>query len=271
MASVFVWKVAAVVFIILTIGASSGAYYYYGQTQIKASEDATLNNQVQQLQTWLNGNTTLAANYRNHVDNLQSKIDTLGTLNASQTEQLKELNTRITDLQTQVSTMQSQIFTLQSEVNNLQMQNSELVIEVNTLTAANSGLLMAVHSLMLEVGNLTLIVNLQVSKVLADGVSFNWSGGDTIQVPEATLSYNYSGYVTISWSSTQKLTFKLAYVTAGNSTSITSNSSSKNDYSVPIIASPLSPTSATASFHNDGCGIFGCPSGSVTYTVTYWY
>lgn len=265
------WKVVSVVFMILTIGASTLAYYYYQQTQTKISDASTLNTQIQQLQNWVNGNKTLAADYRAKANDLQTRVDTLGTANASETAQIQTLNAKVTDLQSNVVSLQAQIADWQAKYSTLLAQNATLTIENQALAAENNALVGVVHQLFLQVGNLTLIVNLQVSKVLAHKITLPWSSGDTIPIPEATVAYNYSGYVTISWSSTQSITFKLAYSVAGNSTSITSNSSGKDTFSVPIIASPFFPTPATASFHNDGCSIFGCPSGTVTYTVTYWY
>jgi hypothetical protein len=265
------WKVVAVVFVILTIGTSGAAYYYYQQTQTKISNDFGLNNQIQQLQAWLDGNKTQAADYQAKISKLQSQLEVLGNLNASQTAALDNDKTVIANLQSNNADIQSQLAQLQTKYGNLLTQNMGLTNEVNALTIENIILGNALHAEGLVIGNLTQIVNLQVSKVLANKVTLPWSGGDTIQISEATTSYNFSGYVSISWSSTQSLTFKLAYTVKTNSTSVTSNSSSKDTFSVPVIGSPSSPTPATASFHNDGCSIFGCPSGTVTYTITYWY
>src|SRR6266478_6905848 len=106
------WKATAVLFIILTIGASGFAYYYYGQTQTKISGDASLNSQIQQLQSWLNGNKT-------SIDKLRDQLDTLGKLNATHTVELQELNSQIADLQTKVASIQTQYATLLAQNSSL--------------------------------------------------------------------------------------------------------------------------------------------------------
>lgn len=261
-----VWKVTSVVFIILTIGASTTAFYYYQQTQTKVSDASSLNTQLQNLQTWLNGNKTVAANY--HV-----QLKTLQDVNASQSAKILDLNAKIIDLQSKVDSLTSQLAGLQAQYAVVLAQNATLTQENKILTDENYALMVIVHSMVLQIGNLTLIVNLQASRVLADKQPFTWTEGATvISIPEATTNYNYSGYIDIKWSSTDSLTFQLSYTLNTNSTIIQSNNSASNDYNIPIIGSLSSPTSATASFqnHNTDCLFHSC-AGSGFYTITYWY
>ncbi len=270
------WKATAVLFIILTIGASGFAYYYYGQTQTKISGDASLNSQIQQLQSWLNGNKT-------SIDKLRGQLDRLGKLNATHTVELQELNSQIADLQTKVASIQTQYATLLA-------QNSSLTDENNVLTAEVSGLQIALHSLVLEVGNLTQIVFMQVVQVVASSVSLNRAAcGDSGQLscnknpyilPTNFLSFCsptcYAGLLNVTWTSTQPLSvsFTFSASNSGVTTSKTESTSSGN-FTIPIPGS-FSTIIVSSGFHIDSCttDIFSnvhCPQVSMTYSETFVY
>lgn len=68
-----VWKITAVVFVILTIGASTLAYYYYGQNQNKISNAANANNYYSQWQA----DETKISSLNQQISSDQSQIQSL--------------------------------------------------------------------------------------------------------------------------------------------------------------------------------------------------
>jgi Skp family chaperone for outer membrane proteins len=265
------WKVVAVMFIILTIEVSGVAYYYYAQTQTKVSGDASLNAQIQQMQTWLNGNKT-------QIGNLQTQLDTTGKLNAAQTLQLQQANSQIADLQARLASLQASYSTLLS-------QNG-------SLTSVVAGLQSSLHSLTLQAGNLTMIVNLQDVVVIANSVTINWAScGETgqpscrpstdltsqryIYPPEFTSicsSTCYAGYVKGNWTSTEALNLFFMFTINSRTSTTISSSGSTGTTAIPF------PGTGTfvAGFQNDACfydnfNNLHCPGGTLTYSATYVY
>lgn len=220
---------------------------------------------VTQLPIPVNGNGLASYN----APSLQGQVATLSLQLAGNTSKVKSLNSQIETLQSQVSADNAQISQLQSsssssssEVATLQAEVSADSAQIQSLQSQASSDQTQIANLQTEISTLNAIVNLQNSQSLESNYVVQLSS----QYSALTWSYlePYSGYIVISYSSTQNVHYEFE---AGNVVMTSPSASFGNSIVFPIVGG----TSYTVILHNDSCGPFGCSAVSVTETITYIY
>ncbi len=264
---------AVVVLSILLIGASGASVYYYDQRGLSVNHAADLDTQIASLNSQISSDKA-------SIDGMNAKITNLNVQIGSDKTSIDGLNTQITSLNQRISQLEltsctpdsgftgcsGEIANLQSKINQLQSDKVALQGQVSQLQAT-------VDNLTTQVAVLADIIDLKASKVVANQVTLPWAENThSIPIPEAILTYNYSGFFIVKWQSTDPLTFSLTYTLQNKVFTVMSATSSSSNSTIPIVVSPLAPTKATASFENNNTDCFFHPcSGTVTYTITYWY
>ena len=136
--------------------------------------------------------------------------------------------------------------------------NASLINSLSSTIATDNTEVSSLQSL----NNLSAIVNLQKSQTL--------ESNHVVQMSSSTSSLAwayqvvYSGYIVISYSSTQNVHYEFD----ANGVTMTSVSASSNSNIIfPIVGGH----SYTVLLHNDSCGPASCNAVSVTETITYVY
>ncbi|HYA55902.1 MAG TPA: hypothetical protein VED22_03795 [Nitrososphaerales archaeon] len=183
-----------------------------------------------------------------NIPALQSKVSTDG-------KWLNGNSSLINSLESTIATDTSQIQSLQSQVSSDQTQFSN---DQSTITADQA----KITSLTDQVNTLTAIINLQNSQTLESNYVVQMSSS----TPSLAWAYQvmYSGYIIISYSSTQNVHYQFD----ANGVTMTSASASSNSNVIFPIASGHS---YTVILHNDSCDLLGCSAAIVTETITYVY
>jgi cell division protein FtsL len=251
---------AIIVLSVLFVGASGAtAYYYFNPRTVTVTVDHTadLNSQITNLNSQISSD-------RATIDGLNSQITSLN-------QRISQLSSGQCTPDTGYVSCSVEITSLQSQVNRLQSDKVALQAQVNDLTD---------------------IVNMKKKTVVADSKTLNWSAcGDpsqpscTIQspyiFPSTFLSFCtstcYSGYLNLTWTSTQHLTVTFTFsigVSTGTTTTSTSSASS-GTFLIPVAVGGGIGISS-GGFHIDGCSIdvfnnIHCPGGTMTYSETYVY
>ena len=296
------WKIAGVVFILLTVGASALAYYYYGQNQnninksiLNAADRDRYNAQ------WQSDESTIATmNLQISSDNSQIAADK--TTISADLSQITQLQSQMYNPACQpncdsvVAQLNAQIVSLKAQVDSL---NAQITIDNNQI-AADSILIQSLNS---QILNLQAILGIKKSQVIASGVTKNEPQCGEINQPSCQgssactnpanctpqyilpsdfLSFCslscYQGVLVVSWSSTVSMTisFTSAYHSS-TAISLSSSSTSSGDFAFPIIANFSSTGGlSTNGFHNDSCskdsnGNYHCAAVSLTYSETFDY
>jgi prefoldin subunit 5 len=165
------YKLAVIVLLAGTVGASAIATYYYQQQNLKISQASDLNTQSSQLQSHINDLNSQIASLNNQINSLNSLNTQVGGTNAL-------LVTQILQLQTQVAQLQLQVSQLQTEIANL-----------NQITRLQRSRVIA-------------------SQMTVDRQSFTSTSGAVIALVNLGQIY-YSGYLRVSWTPGPRMSFDL--------------------------------------------------------------
>ena len=134
--------------------------------------------------------------------------------------------------------------------------------QANLLQLRNGQLTSYSSNLRQSLSDLTKIISLQKSQVLADNQTIHWAAGMTSMPLNWTCQcFQYSGYVHVKWSSTENLSLQIVQF----GLNFTTSSNSAGDYRVPI----SSQETFAASFIMASCSIAGGCTG--TYSAIYHY
>jgi cell division protein FtsB len=259
---------AIVVLSILLIGASGTAAYYYNH-QGKPPDYSGYLDQIKGLNS--------------QIDSLNAQIASLNAQIALDKSSIDSLNVRISQLLQAQCVPDSGYSSCSVEIANLQSQVSQLQSDKATLQAK-------VDNLTAQVNNLTDIVNMKKKTIVADSKTINWSAcGETGQpsctnqspylFPSTFLSFCpstcYSGYLNLTWTSTQHLTVTFTFSLPGSAMTSTTSTGSASSGAF-IIPYAVGLQGGSAGFHNDSCftdafGNIHCPSGTMTYSESYVY
>lgn len=298
------WKIVGVTFIILTIGASGLAYYYYGQTQTNISNTADANSKASSYYAqWQSDENKIS--YLNHqISSNQSQIQTLNA-------QISTDNAQIASDKTQIQTLSAQGTVDSTTIQSLTAQITTLsaTIATDEILIANDNAMIAsddatINLLSAQIANLQSILGLKNDQVIATAAPHNEQQcGETSQpacqgssactnpsictpqyfLPSNLLSFCspscYSGVLVINWTSTVAMTLKFSSSYHG-STSISMSSGSTNNgwFAFPTFANFTATGNSFSSlgFHNDSCtkdasGNYHCSAYSLQYWETFDY
>lgn len=238
MTSILAYKGIIAILLVGVVGAAGLASYYYQQSNVKVSQAADLSDQANQLQGQISALNSQITSLNKQIDSLNSQIAQLQTENS----QLGSNNSQL------VSQMQQ----LQSQVSQLQTQVSQLQIQVSQLQA--------------QVADLTSILKLQSSKVIASEVTI-WGSGSPLESTQAFINLgpiNYSGYLRVSWSGAHA-----SFTTQVFDVNITTPTTTSGVFSLPVSAN----ATGNSWFTNYDCSSIpaGILCSSLTYSMTYWY
>jgi len=248
---------AIVVLSILFVGASGAtAYLYYNPRVVTVDHTADLNGQI--------------ANLNSQISSDRTTIDGLNT-------QISSLNQKVSQLSLTQCTPDPGYASCSSEISQLQSEKATLQSKVDNLTA--------------QVNSLTDILNMKEKTVVADSKTTNWSACGDASEPSCTIqspyifpstffsfctSTCYSGYLNLTWTSTQHLTvtFTFSMGLSTGTTTTSTGSASSGTFLIPIAVGGIAISSG--GFHIDGCStdVFNnihCPGGTMTYSETYIY
>ncbi len=122
--------------LVTLVGGLLGAIVNYTSIiNVKESQIETLTNEMNQLQTWLEGNTThldaLLEPLRAQISDMQNRISSFENETSSKDTEIALLEFQISDLQNQISDLNAQITAKDSQISDLQNQVSDLEDIVN--------------------------------------------------------------------------------------------------------------------------------------------
>jgi cell division protein FtsL len=248
---------AIAVLVVLLIGASGAAAYYYNQRGVSVDRTADLNTQI--------------ANLNAHINSDNDQINTLN----QRISQLQQTQQAQCTADFGYSSCSAEISSLQSKVSDLQSQKVMLQAQINDLNDT---------------------LNLKKMQVMAKSVTVNWAScGETGQpscLPETNTASQryiypsgfssvcsstcYAGYLEINWTSTLSVTAFFIFYTMGGIRSSTTISGSTSSGGTGIPFPGQWSGTILGGFQNDACfydnfSNLHCPGGSLTYSETYVY
>lgn len=192
---------------------------------------------------------------------------------ASQTSRASSLDDQVVSLNDQIASLNNQIDTLNSQITQLTSLNSQLGGNNSQLIVQIQQLQSEVSELQSQVDSLTQILNEQASRVIANQVTLyrgDFSNGYPLVSFVGLGSISYSGYLRVSWVSTNMISFSVQVYDAN----VTTPAASTGVYNVPV-----SGFNATANawfrcfiYYTVSVNVCSGPdSGVMTYSLTYWY
>lgn len=248
------------------------------QTQISSSlaQISALNNQmtsnrarISSLSTQVASDNSAISLDTSTIGNLQAKIGRMGSELSGNISEVSTLQTQassyessINSLTSQVQGLQSQVASDQSTINTLQTQAASDQSTIGSLQNEVTSDESQIQSLNNEVSTQSSIINLQNTEALETNYDQQMSL-NTIAV-SWTYQFQYTGYVTISYSSTQNVNYEFD---GGNIAMTSYNSTSASGVIFPVVAGQ----SYKVILHNDSCGAFGCSAVDVIETITFVY
>src|SRR5436309_7438060 len=239
MPSIIVYKGIIAILLAGVAGAAGVTTYFYQQQSVKISQNSDLNNQVNQLEGQITALNTQITALNKQADSLNSQISQLQTLNTQLGGNNAQLISQIQLLQSDKTQLNSQIDQLQTEISQLQV----------------------------NVADLTSILKLQTSRIVASQVSI-WGSGSPLTTSQAFInlgSITYSGYIRVSWTGAHA-----SFTAQVFDVNITTPITTSGIFSIPVSAN----ATGNSWFANYDCGITpggNILCGTITYSITYWY
>jgi hypothetical protein len=261
------WKVAAAVFLVLTVGASGIAYYYYGQNQenIKRASGQDYYSQWQADETKISDLKTQIATDQQTIQYWKNQAG-----NGYNPSCAPNCDTIIANLNVQIASDNSQIASLNQQIANYQeilgLTKSFVITSSTTINEPACG----------GTGNpvcqgssaCTNNANCTPQYVIPSNFISSFC---TANAP-ATCQGVHQGVLVLTWTSTVAMTVSfLSSFEGSTGVSSTSSSTASGDFAFPIYG-----TFYTTGFHNDSCskdlaGNYHCDAVSLTYSETFDY